>query len=206
MVDTAKISGEEKAWATLTSLDPADVCRRALTAYSSSAGAYAVRVFNFIVTVAPEGRTISGSSPDCEVIIEKMAYFLRLSILHYLIGAQTAPLSGQLVRPSDTKVGQLYFKGSHVLPLSALSAAYARDTDKFLAQGIRFGGVRRRYGDTAVELYPFPRLPVTLILWREDDEFAARAELLFDDTCERHVPADILWSTAMLSVLLMMKG
>jgi hypothetical protein len=92
-----------------------------------------------------------------------------------------------------------------VLPLDALAVKYAMDTDGFLTQGLRFGGGRQTYGDAAVTLFPFPRLPLTVVLWREDDEFAARAELLFDATCERHVPPDILWSTAMLSVLLMTK-
>ena len=197
------MSGEEKAWESLASMDPVDVCRRSLTVYRSSVGAYEVSVFNCTVTVTPKGRTIEGASPDCDLILKKMAYFSRLSILHYLIGAQAMPLSGQLVKPSDLKVGQIFFTGSHVLPLNALAAAYARDRDQFLAKGIRFGGKQRPYGDAAAELFPCPRLPVTLVLWREDDEFAARADLLFDATCERHVPADILWSMAMMSVLLM---
>jgi hypothetical protein len=52
-----------------------------------------------------------------------------------------------------------------------------------------------------VELPPFPKVPTTVILWTEDDEFPARADLLFDNTGPRHLPLDVLWSVAMLSVL-----
>lgn len=197
---------EERAWGLLAELDPRDVCSRALSVFDPSATAYVVGVFAMPVTVAPKRRTIDGSGPDCEFILKKMGYFSRLSILHYLIGAQALPPAERLVRPTELKAGPFFAKGSHVLPLDALAARYARDAQGFLNQGIRFGGERRAYGDAAVELHPFPRLPVTLVLWREDDEFPARADLLFDATCERHGPADILWSIAMLSVKVMLEG
>jgi hypothetical protein len=48
-------------------------------------------------------------------------------------------------------------------------------------------------------------VPVTLILWLEDEEFPARSHLLFDETCEQHLPPDIVWSVAMLCALVMLK-
>jgi len=49
-----------------------------------------------------------------------------------------------------------------------------------------------------------PRIPVILVLWLADDEFQPRADLLLDSTCEIQLPLDIIWSMAMLSVLVMM--
>ena len=60
------------------------------------------------------------------------------------------------------------------------------------------------YGDASVELLPLPRIPVTLILWLSDYEFPARADLLFDSTCEQRLPLDVIWSIAMMSVLVML--
>ena len=65
-------------------------------------------------------------------------------------------------------------------------------------------GMPVKYGDAAVQLFPFPRIPVVIILWREDEEFQARTDLLFDSSCEFHLALDILWSTAMESLLIMM--
>ncbi|MBA4386390.1 MAG: hypothetical protein C0404_00310 [Verrucomicrobia bacterium] len=195
--------GEDKAWADLALLDPVDVCGRALAVFDRLDGAYVIDVFGRPVAVAPKQRTISGTFPGWELILKKLGYFSRLSILHYLIGARSAPLSGRLVKPEDLKAGPIYFTGSHVLPLEALAARYGRNVEEFVEQGLRLGGQRRSHGDAAVELRAFPRLPVTIILWREDEEFPARASLLFDASCEQHVPADILWSIAMLSVNVM---
>lgn len=63
---------------------------------------------------------------------------------------------------------------------------------------------KQHYGDASIELFPFPRMPVTIILWEKDDEFPARADLVFDSTCEMQLPIDIIWSIAMLCVLVMM--
>ncbi len=47
-------------------------------------------------------------------------------------------------------------------------------------------------------------MPVTLILWLGDEEFPPRADLLLDSSCEIHLPLDIIWSVAMLTVLMML--
>ena len=60
------------------------------------------------------------------------------------------------------------------------------------------------YGDASLRLFPFPRVSVTIIVWKGDKEFASRADLLLDSTCELHLPVDIVWSTAMMSVLVML--
>jgi hypothetical protein len=60
------------------------------------------------------------------------------------------------------------------------------------------------YGDTSVRLFPFPRVPVVLIIWKQDKEFPARADILLDSTCSEHLPTDIIWSTAMMSILTML--
>lgn len=199
------MEGEERAWELLTASDPRDVCERAEADHSPGQGSYTLKAFGRPVVVTPATRTMSGSSAESELILTKSAYFSRLSILYYLIGAQRIPPAGRLVRPSDLKAGQIYLQGSHVLPLDKMAARFARDEEAFLRQAGRFGGEQRAYGDAGAELRPFPRLPVTLVFWLEDDEFPARGDLLFDSTCEQHVPADILWSIAMLCVIVMLQ-
>jgi hypothetical protein len=198
------MQGEERAWELLAARDPRDVCERAEAGYSPGEGSYTLGVFGFPVVVAPASRTMSGSCAESELILTKAGYFSRLSILHYLLGAQRTSPAGLLVKPSDLKSGHIYLQGSHVLPLDQMAARFARDAADFLKHAGRFGGEPRAYGDAGVELRPLPRLPVTLVFWREDDEFPARSDLLFDATCEQHVPGDILWSVAMLCMKVML--
>ena len=61
-----------------------------------------------------------------------------------------------------------------------------------------------KYGDASLQLLPLPRIPISLTLWLEDDEFPARVDIMFDSTCELQLPTDIIWSVAMMSALVML--
>jgi Domain of unknown function (DUF3786) len=199
------VLGEAQAWERLAGCDPADVCLRGGVEYSPDVG-YSVPVFGFPILADPKTQAFTPSGPASEFVLSKTAYFARLSILHYLLGAQRLTPTGRLLAPAELKTGQFFLSGSHALPLEPVASRFASDPEEFLAQGARFRGEPRPYGDASVQLLPFPRVPIVLILWLEDDEFPARSSLLFDEICEPQLPADILWSVAMMCALAMLRG
>jgi hypothetical protein len=121
------------------------------------------------------------------------------------VNAKNIVFLNKMIRPEDLKGGSIYSKGSHVLPLDKIADKYGRDREGFIQRGNELGCEELAYGDASIKLYPFPRIPIIIILWKADDEFAARSDLLFDATCELHLPVDIIWSTAMMTVLMMLK-
>jgi hypothetical protein len=197
-------SGTESAWTTLEKLPSEEVCRNADARFVSSEQSYVLSCFSQEISVCPARREIKASSPAASALLSKLRYFSELAILWYLAGARDIPPSGKLIRPSDLKAGQIFATGSHVLPLDKLAQKYGNNIEGFLERGRELGGEGAGLGDASLRLLPFPRVPVVLVLWRECEEFRARADLLFDSTCERHLPQDIVWATAMLSVLIMM--
>ncbi len=91
-----------------------------------------------------------------------------------------------------------------MLPLDRVENRFGKDKMGFLERGLRFGAEIVRYGDAAVRLFPLPRVPVTIILWLDEGEFPARANLLFDSTVDYQISlSDIVWSIAMMSTLVM---
>jgi hypothetical protein len=52
------------------------------------------------------------------------------------------------------------------------------------------GGDKANYGDTAVTVNVFPRVPLTLVLWRGDDEFGPEGNILFDSTISDYLPVE----------------
>lgn len=194
-------SGEERGWEILGDLDPADVCNKAQVVFDEASGLYSLGSFNWTVSVSPGQKRMFSDSPGSDILLVKLGYFSRLSILWYLVGAKGIPLSGRLVRPDHIRGGHLFFRGTHVLPLERLAETYGKDLEGFLLRGSLLGAERQNLGDASLRLFPLPRVPVTVILWAEDEEFPARADVLFDSTCEHHLPIDIVWSVAMMSVL-----
>jgi len=196
--------GEERAWDVLAGLDPQDVSHRAQVVYDESLGGYILPLFNRELSIRPGERRISGNSPEANLLLEQLCDYTTLSILWYLIQAKDEPFSGSLVNPSHTGEGRMFFAGAHVLPLDRIVRRYGNDARGFLHKGFEFGGEQLDFGDASLMLFPFPRVPVVLLLWTGDEEFPARADLLFDATCSVHLPMDILWATAMMSLLVML--
>jgi hypothetical protein len=194
-------TGEEKIWETLASLDPAEVCGRTDATFDATSGLYMLKSCGRDFSVSPRERKISGHSPDGEIFLQKLGYLFRLSVIGYLATAKDVSLTGRLVNPVNMKSGQLFFRGSHVLPLDRVAERYGNDREGFLKRGDELGGERLGYGDASMKLLPLPRVAVVSILWTVDDEFPARADLLFDSSCEVQLPIDVIWAIAMLSTL-----
>ena len=197
-------AGGQRAWETLAGLDPDDVCRRSGARHDAGTGAYRLALYGQVVVVSVPDRVITGGSAETELLLGRLGYFSILSILTYLATAQPMPPSGRLVKPADMRGGDIYYRGSHVLPLDGIASVYGADAGAFRARGRRFGGAAADHGDAALRFRPFHNLELELILWLADDEFPARADLLFDSAVDAQLPADIVWSVAMMTVLMMM--
>jgi hypothetical protein len=195
------VSGEEKAWDTLLAMDPADVCNRTGAEFDHDSGIYSLRSFGLIFTLDPKKKEIRNIDPEGAIFLGRLNYFFGLSLLWYLVKAVGEVPSGKLVKPVCMPGGDIFFRGTHVLPLESIAKKYGTDREGFLAKGRVYGGRPVAYGDAAIELRAMPKIPVTLILWLEDEEWPPRADLLFDSTASAHFAVDVLWSVAMMSVL-----
>ncbi len=196
------ISGEDKAWEILAGLPAEDVCRRTGAEYNDRSNMYRLSAFGTLFSVDPQNRVITNLEPVGEIFLTRLRYFFVLSLLWYMVKASDVHPGGTLVKPSGMSGGDIFFRGSHVLPLESIAKKYAHDRRGFRERGLSYGGRVVEYGDAAIELSPFSKVPVTVLLWLADEEWEARADLLFDATALNHLPIDVLWSVAMMSVLI----
>jgi len=196
------ISGEDKAWGILAGLLPDDVCRRTGAQYNERSKLYTLPAFGALLSIDPQKKIIMNLEPEGEIFLTRLRYFFLLSLLWYMVKASDVEPNGTLVKPSGMTGGDIFFRGSHVLPLDSIAKKYAHDRKGFRERGLSHGGKVVEYGDAAIELCPFPKVPVTVILWLADEEWEARADILFDSTALSHLPIDVIWSVAMMSVLI----
>jgi hypothetical protein len=196
--------GEEKAWDILVTLDVDDVCRAAAVSYDRAMKQYIVKSLGMDFHVAVKDRTILSTAPGSDVLLKRLGYFFKLSILWYLVSAKDIVCTGRVVKLQNVKGGEIFTLGSHILPLDKVAQRFGKDKEGFIQKGRDLGGELVQYGDASVKFYPLPRIPVILTLWLEDEEFPARADLMFDSTCDMHLATDIIWSIAMMCVLVML--
>jgi len=198
------VTGEEQAWKTLAKLDTEDVCSRAKVDFDKSSGLYILKSFLQDIFISPKDKKTFGHSAVSNLLLNKFGLYSRLPILWYLIGAKDIPLSGELRNPRDMHGGLIYSRGTHILPLDKIAEKYGSDIEEFIKRGTELGAEQLNYGDASLRLFPFPNIPVVIILWKNDNEFSSRSDLLFDSTCELQLPPDIIWSTATMTLLLML--
>lgn len=198
------ISGDQIAWALVAESEPGTICQQADVQHDFVANKFFMKCFGQEIVIDVSNFTISSHTPLGEKILHGLGHYFDLACLWYLGKARNKPLSGKLVSPASLSGGEIFQKGTHVLPLDEIAAKYDSDLEGFLERGKELGGEQVEHGDASLTLYPFPRVPVTMILWRGDDDFPARTDMFFDATCEQHLPTDVIWSTAMTSVLVML--
>ncbi len=110
------------------------------------------------------------------------------------------PPADKLVKPEQLEAGQFFFRGHHVLPTHELTEAFGACPERLCTAGASFRGIRKPYGDASVEIYVLPRIPITFVVWGGDEEFEARASILFDETVSHQLPLDALQAVTGLTV------
>jgi len=197
------IIGDQIAWSLIAERDPVTVCRNAGVEYDPQAHRFTMQSFGQEILIDVGNYTISSHSTLGQHLLHGLKHFFDLAVLWYLAKAKDIPTSGRLISPASLSGGEIFQKGTHVLPLDKIAEKFGQDKEGFYEKGLELGGQQLEHGDCSILLHPFPRVPVTMILWTGDDEFPARADLLFDSTCEQHLPPDVIWSTSMTAVLAM---
>lgn len=198
----SEMSGTGTAWREFSRLDPMEVCPRASVTFNDILQLYTVSSFGQDIFISLPRQEVFSDTAQGQSLIAIKDYFFDLSVLWYLAGAKNIPLSGNLINPANVPGGQIFITGTHVLPLDDIALKYNCKRELFLEVGARYAGDVANYGDASVKLLPFPRLPVYIILWFGDEDFAPQGQLLLDSTCSLHLSTDVLWAVTMVCCLL----
>lgn len=188
----------EGLWEQLDKLDGIETAQRAKCQYLSNPERYIVTLLNAEYVVNLSDRSIVSTRSDSP---EGPAEFLeQLCILAYLINAQDIPLADKLAGPETLQSGQFFFRGLHSLPTKKLEQAFGRRPEVLHHISAQFDAKRYEFGDASIRLYVLPRVPLTIVIWRQCEEFDARASILFDQTAASQLPLDALLAAANLTV------
>jgi hypothetical protein len=114
----------------------------------------------------------------------------RLLILHYLVTATGAPPRGELISFKELPEGVAYNPTFYKRAILPLLNKFGTSPDRLIAVAATFGGVDAHQGDAAVTFQPFPKVAITWVLWRGDEEFPAEGTILVDRGIPDYLPAE----------------
>ena len=132
------------------------------------------------------GKTYQVSHPDIEVSLadseETVVLRDRLLILHYLNWAKGSLATGQAITYKELPGGVSYASNFSKRTIRPLLNNFGYQPERLLDAAAIFDAHRADYGNVAVTINAFSRVPITLVLWRGDDELASEGSILFDST------------------------
>jgi hypothetical protein len=147
-----------------------------------------------VIVVRYLNRPYQITLPDVEISLvdseEEVPLRERVLILHYLISAKGAPLTDKLITYKELPEGVVYFPTFSKRAIKPLVDYFGSEPRRLLNIAAMLGGRETDYGDVAVTIPAFSRVPVTLVLWRGDEEFPAAGSVMFDSTISDYLSTE----------------
>lgn len=136
----------------------------------------------------PEGRITCSNHPVDIPLVEQCL------ILQYLAQATGEPLAGRWISYAELPNGMFHDHPFRTDAIEPLARAFGSQPGLFLQVSRSLGGQELGIGDIGVVIPVFPRIPVAVILWVADEEFPARANMVFDASVSKYLTTAALHS------------
>jgi len=99
----------------------------------------------------------------------------KILLLHYFTQAKGTPLSGQLISFKELPEGTSYFPTFYNRAIKPLVMHFGSKAD---------------FGDASVTVNALSMVPLTLVLWKGDDEFSPEGSIMFDRAITDYLPTE----------------
>ncbi|MEW6069955.1 MAG: DUF3786 domain-containing protein [Candidatus Thermoplasmatota archaeon] len=174
----------EVAWEKLLELDSSKVAENAKVNFDNAKKEFAVLWLNELYHVRLESREVVGDNNKSAGVL------LSLVILRYLLGAKNVELSNKLISFRDLHGGNIYYGVFERSVLKPITKNFASKPEKLIEVASSFNARKLNYGDASVEIQIFPRLPITIIVWKGDEEVPSSANVVFDESAKYQLSAE----------------
>ena len=132
--------------------------------------------------------------PDIEISLmdseEEVPIREKILVLHYLISAKGSPVSNTVIAYKQLPEGSNYYPTFYKRAIKPLVDHFGQQSHRLIDAAGKLGGYKVDYGDVAVTIYAFSQVPVTLVLWQGDEEFAPEGNILFDATVSDYLSTE----------------
>ena len=132
--------------------------------------------------------------PDVEISLigseEQVSIKDRLLILHYLTQAKGTTTANKMINYKELPEGSNYFPTFYQRAIKPLVDHFGKEPSRLIDAAEKLGGRRMDYGDVAVTINAFRRVPITFVLWRGDEELPPEGSIIFDNTISDYMPTE----------------
>ena len=146
------------------------------------------------ITIEYLNRSYLITLPNIEISLvdsaEQVPIRDKILILHYLTLAKGTATTNKLIAFRELPGGNVYYPTFSKRTMKPLSDHFGKEPALLVNASKRLGGYQADYGDVAVTINAFRRVPITLVLWQGDAELAPQLNLLFDSTISDYLDTE----------------
>ena len=122
--------------------------------------------------------------PDVEISLGdskvEVPFKDKILLLHYFTLARGTPPTGILITYKQLPGGVSYFPAFSQRAIAPFVNHFGKNPELLIKAAAKLGGREADYGDVSVNVNAFDHVPITLVLWRGDEELAPNGNILFD--------------------------
>ena len=104
----------------------------------------------------------------------------KILILHYFTLAKGPPAVDRLITYKQLPGGMSYFAAFSQRAVTPFVNHFGKNPELLIEAAAKLGGHETDYGDMSMTVNAFDHVPITLVLWRGDEELAPNGNILFD--------------------------
>jgi hypothetical protein len=120
-------------------------------------------------------------------------------ILHYLKAEAFPSQTGRWVSYREIPGATFYYSAFLSRAVNPLKQVFGQNLEGLKMAAEKLHGKPSDTGDAAYEFYPFPKIPLMMIVWKGDNDFPPEANIVFDESIGGILsPEDIAWMAGML--------
>ncbi len=132
----------------------------------------------------PEGEVTCRDNPRNVGLMEKAI------LLRYLNNAREANGEERLVGFSELPSGSFYNPAFSERVVKPFIDFFGREPEKLKWAAKRLGGVEVPFGDVGVKIPFLPKVKISFIIWRGDDEFPPSGKILFNSNISSYLSTE----------------
>jgi len=168
--------------------NPVHVCRLSAALFTEEEGEPALIRLRFL------NRTISITWPNLlfsQDSNKELPIKDKIIILHYLNGVNREDLAGEWIAYQDIPSARFYLDAFNRRVKYPLASTFGEQPDNllFFAEEL-YGATTASIGDVSVLIQALPKIPVTLTIWKGDEEFSPDGAILFDSSIKNILSAE----------------
>ena len=106
------------------------------------------------------------------------------------MSSKGTPLTKKIISYKELPDGSNYFPTFSLRAIKPILDHFGREPERLVDTAAKLGGYKVDYGDIAVTISAFPRVPITFVLWKGDEEFPPEGNILFDSTISDYLSTE----------------